>query len=67
MMDRKKTLCFMMEPCCKDMSEEHMLRMKDMCKGLAGQFSSCRQKMDFSSFMESYLSRPAAERPWRIT
>ncbi len=56
MLDRNKMLGFMMDMCCKGVTEEDKQKMKNMCRDLAGQFPSCCKKMDVSSFMKHCLS-----------
>ncbi|HOH81225.1 MAG TPA: hypothetical protein PL067_09980 [Bacteroidales bacterium] len=63
MMDKEKMMGFMMDMCCKGMSVEDRQKMKDLCKGVAGQLPSCCKNMDGSSFMEHCFSKSAAEMP----
>jgi len=52
MMDKEKMMGFMMDMCCRGMSEEDRQKVKHMCKEMAGQFPSCCRNMDVSSFMK---------------
>ena len=61
MMDKEKVMGLMMEMCCKGTSEDS-LKMKDMCKVLAGQYPSCCRKIDFSSFMKQCFPEPEAKK-----
>jgi hypothetical protein len=63
MMDKEKMMGFMMDMCCKGMSEEDRQKMRDMCKDMAGKFPSCCKNMDISSFMKHCFSESAAEKP----
>jgi hypothetical protein len=63
MMDKEKMPGFMMDMCCTGMSDEDRQKVKDMCKDMAGQFPSCRKKMDISSFMKNCFPDSAAAKP----
>ena len=61
MMDKEKMIRFMIDTCCKDMSEDRR-KMKDTCKVLAGKLPSCCREIDFSSFMKQFFTEPEAKK-----
>lgn len=62
MMDREKLMGFMMDMCCKGMSEDEKQKMKDKCKEMAGKLPECCKNMDCSSMMKHCFSGTATDK-----
>lgn len=62
-MDKKKMMGFMMDMCCRGMTDEERRKVEGLCRDMAGHFTSCCEKMDISSFMKHCFPETASEKP----